>query len=51
MPLMLRTDKKFQKIVDDIFKRQPQKITTENDPHEKTNKEKRLNFEETLRVR
>ena len=48
---MLRTDPKFQKIVDKIFGRKPPKHTEHPDLDSKSDREKKLTYEETIRVR
>lgn len=51
MPTMLRTDPKFQKIVDQIFGRKPIKHSEHPDIDKKSEREKKLTYEETIRVR
>lgn len=51
MPIMLRTDPKFQKMVDKIFGRKPIKHSEHPDLDNKSTKEKKLTYEETIRVR
>ena len=51
MPTMLRTDKKFQKMADEIFGRKPIKHSEHPDIEKKSDREKKLTYEETIRVR
>jgi hypothetical protein len=48
---MLRTDKKFQKMADEIFGRKPAKQTSNPDADSKSDREKKLTYEETRLVR
>ena len=51
MPTMLRTDPKFQKMVDKIFGRKPLKHSENPDLDKQSDREKKLTYEETIRVR